>query len=140
MFWFRVDVDIRCYILYYYYILYYTYTLLLYYTYTYLILLYILLYYTILFSSLPPLPSSSQQSDLSSSPSLIYLPIPIFILYLSGVTYGYLYYSRLLLLSSSSHPIFFLLFPLPLFFLPSLPILPNILFSSQPPNLISFYL
>ena len=71
--------DIRC--LCYYYI----YTLLL----LYIILLYIIIYYTIiLFHSPPP-------SHLSSSHS--FPSFPIFILYLSVLTYTYLYYSSLLL-------------------------------------------
>ena len=85
------------YILYYYYIIHYYYYIIHYY--------YYIILYTILFSSpLLPFPSFISSTISSVLPSSI-MPIPIFILYLSVLTYTYLYS-----ISCSSHPLIYHLF------------------------------
>ena len=110
---FRAGVDVRCYIVY--YILY--------------IILYIIIYYTLLFffrspnlfySSLPPLlplsylPSSSFSFYSPSLPSS-------FILYVSVLTYTYLYYTLLLFCSILPPPS---QYPSSILFSSSLPLFP----------------
>jgi hypothetical protein len=119
---FRAGVDIRCcVIIYYYYIIYY-----------YILYYYYIISYTILSSSSNlssvlssnPSPPPTFLSSSFSLPFLLFLffltqqAFPIFILYLSVLTYTYLYSSIYLLSSQYSFPIFppplsFIYHPLP---------------------------